>query len=69
MNLTLITKILISSAQWSLGLVETFWYEREDVRYIDKVYNTAIGENNNTCISCDFNGFKYISVGYHLYML
>ena len=22
---------------------------------------TAIGENNNTCISCVFNGFKYIS--------
>ena len=25
-----------------------------------KVYYTAIGENNNNCISCVFNGFKYI---------
>ena len=59
MNLTFFTKILISSAQKSLGLVETFSYEREAVWCIEKVYCTAVGENNHTCISCVFNGFKY----------
>ena len=66
MNLTFFTKIFISSAQWGLGLDETFSYEREAVSYIDKGYYAAIGDNNNTCISCVFNGFKYMCRQYPL---
>ena len=67
MNLTFFIKTLISREQWGLGLVETLLYEREAVRYIDKldnVYYTAIGEKHNTCISCVFNGFKYMYLSF-----
>ena len=60
MNLPFFTKLLIRSAQLSLGLVETFSYEREVVWFIDKVCYNATGEDNNTCISCAFHGYKYM---------
>ena len=62
MNLTFFNKILIRIAQRRPGLVETFLCEMETVRYIDKVYHITINENNNTCISGVFNGFKYTTI-------
>ena len=62
MNLSFFTKIFGRSVQLSSSFGKTFSYVRDACEYKDKVFKADIYNENNTCTSCVFNGFKYMSV-------
>ena len=74
MNLSFFTKCFGRSVQLSSSFGKTFSYVRDACKYKDKVYQADIYRKNNTCISCVFNGFKYILAKiviilmYHVYL-
>ena len=54
------TNIFSRCALSSSSFAKTFLYVREACKYTDKVNYVAMYRKNNICISCVFNGFKYI---------
>ena len=64
MHLSFSTKMFGRSVQLSSNFGKTFSYVRDACWYKDNVYQADIYRKNNTCTSCVFNGFKYISMTY-----
>ena len=60
MYLPSFTKIVSRSVQWSSSFVKTFSYEREPFIYIYILCYVIMNKKKDTCISSDFNGFKFI---------
>ena len=59
---TFFSKIFNRTVLLSSGFAKTFLYDRQIDVNRNRVCHIVQSEKNNICISCVFNGFKYISM-------